>query len=169
MLNINPETVQFIIDRAHQFQMWQQQDGDTDPMEGSDPAFAEIKSTIDDLEPDQQVELVGLMWLGRGDYSVDEWAGVLSDAGDSWNERTAGRSLELWQVSRFSQRARRTIHLPRSRATRGLCHARSQPPTKRRSSLCRSAPGMDHRYVGGLQCVWRHAQGTRWRMGRSAR
>ena len=88
MLNTNPETVQFIIDRAHQFQMLQQ-DIDDDETEGSDPASAEIRSTIEDLEPDQQVELVALMWLGRGDYEADDWDSALADAGDSWNERTA--------------------------------------------------------------------------------
>lgn len=88
MLNTNPETVQFIIDKAHQFQM--QQDGiDDDPDEGGDPSDAEIRTTIDDLEPDQQVELVALMWLGRGDYDIDDWDDALANAGDSWNERTA--------------------------------------------------------------------------------
>ena len=88
MLEINPETVRFIIERAHEFQMLGQSEGDV-PLEERDPAFAELKTTIDDLEPDQQVSLVGLMWLGRGDYTLDEWDKVLADAGDSWNERTA--------------------------------------------------------------------------------
>jgi hypothetical protein len=88
MLDINPETVRFIIERAHEFQMLGQSEGDETPEE-RDPAFAELKATIDDLDPDQQVSLVGLMWLGRGDYTLDEWDKVLADAGDSWNERTA--------------------------------------------------------------------------------
>ena len=29
------------------------------------------------------------MWLGRGDYTLDEWDKALTDAGDSWNPRTA--------------------------------------------------------------------------------
>ena len=29
------------------------------------------------------------MWLGRGDYTVDEWERALTDARASWNERTA--------------------------------------------------------------------------------
>jgi hypothetical protein len=88
MLDINPETVRFIIERAHEFQMLGQSDGDESPEE-RDPAYAELKATIDDLEPDQQVSLVGLMWLGRGDYTLDEWARALEDAGENWNERTA--------------------------------------------------------------------------------
>jgi len=38
-----------------------------DSIEGPDPTYAELKTTIDDLEPDQQIRLVALMWLGRGD------------------------------------------------------------------------------------------------------
>lgn len=89
-LQINAETVRFIIDKAHEFQMLGES-GDTDsasPEERS-PAYAEIKATIEDLEPDQQIDLVGLMWLGRGEYSLEDWSSALADAGDSWNERTA--------------------------------------------------------------------------------
>ena len=48
-----------------------------------------MKSTIEDLEPDQQVQLVALMWLGRGTFSTEEWEDALQEAGDSWNENTA--------------------------------------------------------------------------------
>ena len=49
----------------------------------------ELKATIDDLEPDQQMSLVGLMWLGRGDYEAAEWERALSDARERWTARTA--------------------------------------------------------------------------------
>jgi hypothetical protein len=88
MLNINTETVEYIIDKAHEFQMLGENTAD-DSVEGDDPTYAELKTTIDDLEPDQQVDLVSLMWLGRGDYSVDEWESALEDARESWNNRTA--------------------------------------------------------------------------------
>jgi hypothetical protein len=74
--------------KAHEFQMLGDDAAD-DSVDGQDPAYAELKATIDDLEPDQQVSLVSLMWLGRGDYAVDEWARALADARGSWNERTA--------------------------------------------------------------------------------
>lgn len=87
MLSVNPDTVRFIIDKAQEFQMLGQ--GDDAPEDGGDPAYAELKATIDDLEPDQQIDLVGLMWLGRGDYAAAEWERALSDARDRWNPRTA--------------------------------------------------------------------------------
>jgi hypothetical protein len=35
---------------------------------------AGIVVAIEDLEPDQQAELVALMWIGRGDMGPEEWA-----------------------------------------------------------------------------------------------
>ncbi len=101
-LELNRETVLFIIDKAHEFHV---KEGVTIPEEslspsddwgrqalaahGNDPGVEELRSTIDDLEPDQQVMLVALMWLGRGDYALEEWDDALSQARDSWNKRTA--------------------------------------------------------------------------------
>jgi hypothetical protein len=93
MLDVNPDTVRFIIDKARAFQV---KEGVTIPEEplspsddADDPALAEIRSTIEDLEPDQQVALVALMWVGRGDYGIEEWGDALAQAGESWNARTA--------------------------------------------------------------------------------
>jgi hypothetical protein len=33
----------------------------------------EIAAVVEDLEPDQQAELVALMWIGRGDMEPEEW------------------------------------------------------------------------------------------------
>jgi hypothetical protein len=88
MLDVNPETIRFIIDKAQEFQMLGQ-GGPDDRPDGWDPSYAELKTTIDDLEPDQQMNLVGLMWLGRGDYAAAEWERALADARERWNARTA--------------------------------------------------------------------------------
>lgn len=89
-LNVNTDTVRFIIAKAQEFQMLGESGGiEVESPDDRDPAYAEIRATIDDLDPDQQVDLVGLMWLGRGDYTIEEWDSALADAGDSWNERTA--------------------------------------------------------------------------------
>ncbi len=101
-LELNRETVLFIIDKAHEFHV---KEGVTIPEEslspsddwgrqalaahGNDPGVEELRNTIDDLEPDQQVILVALMWVGRGDYALEEWDDALSQARDSWNKRTA--------------------------------------------------------------------------------
>ncbi|MBN1238708.1 MAG: DUF3775 domain-containing protein [Gammaproteobacteria bacterium] len=103
MLEVNPDTVRFLIDKAREFQVKESvtfpeeplSPSDDDPVpqvladHSDDPTLAEFRSTVEDLEPDQQVQLVALMWIGRGDYDVEEWETVLEQAGDSWNERTA--------------------------------------------------------------------------------
>ncbi|HUO67070.1 MAG TPA: DUF3775 domain-containing protein [Gammaproteobacteria bacterium] len=88
MTSINLENVRFIIDKAHEFQMLDSETAQ-DAGEEPDPAYAELKAAINDLEPDQQASLVGLMWLGRGDYAAEDWQRALKDARDGWNTRTA--------------------------------------------------------------------------------
>lgn len=102
MLDINPETIRFIIDKANEFQVKEGVSIPETPLSPSDdwarqiladhaddPVLQQIRDTVEDLEPDQQVELVALMWLGRGDYDADDWDSAVEQAGESWNERTA--------------------------------------------------------------------------------
>lgn len=58
------------------------------PEEG-DATFDEIKSFIDSLNWDEQCQLVALAWLGRGDYTVEEWKDAVESANDEHNNRTA--------------------------------------------------------------------------------
>jgi hypothetical protein len=51
--------------------------------------YQEFCSTVEDLEPDQQLELVALMWLGRGDYDVEQWEEACSAAQDRKTHHTA--------------------------------------------------------------------------------
>lgn len=101
-LELNRDTVQFIIDAAHEFHTQDDVSFAEEPDVanedwsrqvaadyGGDSYYQELKSTIDDLEPDQQIMLVALMWLGRGDYSIEDWSEALEHAADSWNDHTA--------------------------------------------------------------------------------
>lgn len=45
-----------------------------------DPTYQEIKSFVDDLNEDEQIDLVALMWVGRGDYSAEEWGDAREEA-----------------------------------------------------------------------------------------
>ena len=103
MLNINSETVRFIINKAREFQSDDSTPIDEDvvnPLGAELPEFPsaigdnnvasqEFTATIGDLEPDQQQEMVALMWLGRGDFSVEEWDDALLQARASWTLHTA--------------------------------------------------------------------------------
>ncbi|MBY4674981.1 DUF3775 domain-containing protein [Marinobacterium arenosum] len=102
MLNLNSETVCLLIEKAREFHAKEEvvipEEPDS-PAEdwarqtladhSSDLTYQEVKSLIDDLEPDQQLELVALMWLGRGDYELSDWQSILKDAEDSHSEYIA--------------------------------------------------------------------------------
>ncbi|PTW59804.1 uncharacterized protein DUF3775 [Breoghania corrubedonensis] len=56
---------------------------------GDDPALEEITSIIKALTIDGQIDLVTLMWLGRGDYAASDWPSLREEAADAHNEHTA--------------------------------------------------------------------------------
>ena len=102
MLNLNPDTVCFLILKARVFHSQEEvvlPDVPDSPADdwalqaladhAGDTVFQEFKATIDDLEPDQQQALVALMWIGRDEFSADEWVAALQEARRNWGENTA--------------------------------------------------------------------------------
>jgi hypothetical protein len=105
-LSISPEKVCFFIDKAHQFDV---KDAVSDPDSGSnaaddmmldvledhadDPTFQELTSFINALNEDEQIDLVALMWLGRGDGTLSEWDDLREEADRLHNKRTAAYLL----------------------------------------------------------------------------
>jgi hypothetical protein len=49
----------------------------------------ELRQLIDDLNVDEAAELIALMWIGRGDYSADEWNEAVNEARQRGNRRTS--------------------------------------------------------------------------------
>lgn len=45
-----------------------------------DPTYEELKSFLDDLNRDEFVDLLALVWIGRGDYTAQEWNEVVKEA-----------------------------------------------------------------------------------------
>lgn len=101
-LELNRDIVRQIIDMAREFHTRDDVTFDEEPDVadeywsdqvseefGSDPYYQELKTGIEDLEPDQQISLVALTWLGRGDFSISEWKEALGTAEESWNDHTA--------------------------------------------------------------------------------
>ncbi|MBK8162901.1 MAG: DUF3775 domain-containing protein [Gammaproteobacteria bacterium] len=99
---INPETVCRIIGGIREFQAKEEvvlpevTDSSSDDWalqvladHGDDLTYDETRGVIDDLEPDQQIALVALMWVGRGDFLETEWDDALAAAEEHWNPRTA--------------------------------------------------------------------------------
>jgi Protein of unknown function (DUF3775) len=97
-LGISAEKVAFLIEKAREFDA---KEMDADPDSGSnptdddaldvledagDPVAAELSSFIRALNEDEQLDLVALMWLGRGDGSIDEWDELRSRAVEARSE-----------------------------------------------------------------------------------
>jgi len=113
MLHIDPDTVCFIIAKAREFQAKEgvviPEDIPDSPSDNwalqiladhdDDHTLAEVQGAINDLDDDALVELVALMWLGRGDYTIDEWEAAVADAGDERSDHTAKYLLAHPQVS----------------------------------------------------------------------
>lgn len=45
-----------------------------------DASLREIQDTLNDFNGRQRAELIALMWLGRGDYEIDEWEMAVDEA-----------------------------------------------------------------------------------------
>src|SRR5690606_7328894 len=54
-----------------------------------DLTYQQLKAEISDLEPQQQAEIVAILWLGRGDYDIEEWEDVRAQAREQWTPHTA--------------------------------------------------------------------------------
>jgi hypothetical protein len=114
MLEMNPDIVCAIISRAREFHAKEEvvipeepgNPGDDWAMQvladhADDMTFLDLKTQIDDLDPEQQVQLVALMWLGRGDYETDEWDMAVEDAKDNWTPSTADYLIATPMVSDY--------------------------------------------------------------------
>lgn len=101
-LAISPETVCFIIVKAREFDVKvaasdpdsgsnPSDDAEIDVLEDSpdDPVVEELTSLIDALSEDEQIDLVAIAWLGRGDYTLKDWSSVREEAAAAHNEATA--------------------------------------------------------------------------------
>ena len=85
-LSISAEKVGFLIEKTREFDV---KEGESDPDsgsngaddrmidvledDGSDPVVWEITGFIKAMTEDEQLDLIALMRLGRGDGGIDEW------------------------------------------------------------------------------------------------
>jgi Protein of unknown function (DUF3775) len=60
-----------------------------------DPVYREITAFIGALTEDEQVDLVALAWLGRGDGGIEDWSELRGQAASEHNRRTARYLLGL--------------------------------------------------------------------------
>jgi hypothetical protein len=100
-LTLNPDTAFAIVLKAREFDA---KVDETDPSSGSNPSddnsvdalesgpsdatLDELVSAIDDLNDDEQLDLITLIWIGRGDFSLQEWDEARQAARDIGRKRT---------------------------------------------------------------------------------
>jgi hypothetical protein len=101
-LSISPAKAYFFVQKAREFDV---KVGVTDPDSssnasddgmlsvledhGDDPTQQELRIFINSLTEDEQVDLVTLTWLGRGDGEVADWDEMHEEAARLHNNRTA--------------------------------------------------------------------------------
>ena len=93
-LSISPEKVCFFIAKAHEYDVTDEVvDHDSEASVVDDATFQELTAFINGLTEDEQVDLVALTWLGRGDATIDDWDDLRAEAGRLHNNRTAAYLL----------------------------------------------------------------------------
>ena len=123
-LSISDEKLCFIIAKAREFDV---KDVVTDPDDASnptddamlavledhkdDPVVQELVALINSMSEDEQVDLVTLTWLGRGDGGIEDWAELRAEAARAHN-RTTVVPRPICSASRFwpTISARRSIN-----------------------------------------------------------
>ena len=107
-LSISREKLLYIIAKAREFDA---KDVVTDPDDASnptddamisvledhrdDPIVQEIAAAIFSMSEDEQIDLVTLAWIGRGDGSIEDWDELRAEAARAHNKRTASYLLGM--------------------------------------------------------------------------
>jgi hypothetical protein len=110
-LEISPTKVGFVIVKAREYDAkvgaWD--DGETSDHDAEsiledfkdDSTVVELREFIRDLNIDEQVSLVALVWIGRGSFSADELEDALETARAEHNKRTAEYLLGIPLLSDY--------------------------------------------------------------------
>lgn len=101
-LSIAEDKLCFIVTKAREFDV---KDEVTDPDDASnptddamiavledhkdDPVVQELTAVIRAMTIDEQIDLVTLVWMGRGDGTLDDWNDLRAEAAAAHNNRTA--------------------------------------------------------------------------------
>lgn len=100
VLTTNPEKLFYIIVKAREFDVKvppENLDTGDNPSDNKDleiledyaddPTYMELVSVLKNLNDDEIVEVLALVWMGRDDYTVDDWPEILEQARDAHDEQ----------------------------------------------------------------------------------
>ena len=121
-LAVSADKVGFLIEKMREFDV---KEGVSDPDSGSngaddnmidvleddgdDPVVGEITGFINAMTDDEQIDLVALMRLGRGDGTIEEWDDLRREAAEGHNKRTASYLLGEPLRQRLPRRRARCV------------------------------------------------------------
>ncbi|HTQ32923.1 MAG TPA: DUF3775 domain-containing protein [Stellaceae bacterium] len=99
MLNTPLEQLAYIIEKAREFDVQTapvdsdsgsnpSDDNDVAILEATDdnPTLGELTAALDALDDEQRIELLALVWVGRGDFDRAEWRDALAQAREVHDE-----------------------------------------------------------------------------------
>lgn len=66
--------------------------------EDDDPVYQQLAGAIDQLNEDAQIDLVTLTWIGRGDFSREEWDDARDQVASVRNRQMPGYLLGMPQL-----------------------------------------------------------------------
>jgi len=105
-LTIAPDKLRFIIAKAREFDVKDVATGSDEASNATDdamlsvledraddPVVRELSGFINALTEDEQIDLVALAWLGRGDGTLEDWDELRAEAARAHNNRTAAYLL----------------------------------------------------------------------------
>ncbi len=118
-LSVSLEKVCFVIAKAREFEA---KEAPNIPDEASNPSddrmievledrpsedavLQELRSIIGGMSEDEQIDLVALAWLGRGDAGAEGWQELRSEAARAHNRRTASYLLAMPLLPTYLQDA----------------------------------------------------------------
>lgn len=107
MIGIPLDTLAFIIEKARAYEAEVAPEGMEDGSNPSDdraigvledtpdnPIAQELAAALEALNEDERAELLALTWIGRGDYTADEWGEALAAAQEALDERAVAYLME---------------------------------------------------------------------------
>jgi hypothetical protein len=115
-LSISPEKVAFVVAKIRQSEMESSEPEllrdltDDDIVHGGNGRGvntdrSELASFIRGLNVDEQIDLVALMWLGRGDGGLENWDELRAQAAQAHNNRTASYLIETPMLGDYLEEA----------------------------------------------------------------
>lgn len=100
VLTTSPEKIFYIIVKAREFDVKVPPEGLTtgdNPSDdknieiledyADDPTYVELVSALENLNDDEITEVLALVWLGREDYTAEDWPDVLEEAREAHDDK----------------------------------------------------------------------------------